>query len=323
MADPTLAGIIPGIVQPRLGRLEERLTALGDEPRGEATHQVRVTARRLAAALDTFAAVMSLPLACRVAPLKRVERRLGALRDLDVLREVLERDADEADDDESRTALRRALEMVEDGRDRATRRALRAVARPGLRRAREGLADWLGAPRFSFLGTLPAEAVIPDLYLPALGEILVHPGWEVSGTPQPDDAGAEALHALRRRLKGLRYRIECLAQWFGGPAESWLAELHRMQDTLGAWHDDGVVLEWLVRAGAPAATRERVRTRVRLVLGPWEGGRRRYLDRDERRRMRSILLGAARLRGATPGATAAGANTRPARAAARGRAAPG
>jgi len=323
MVESTLAGIIPGIVRLRLSGLEERLTALGDAPCGEATHQVRVTARRLGAALDTFAAVMSVPPACRVAPLRRVERRLGALRDLDILGEVLGRDADEAGDDDSRAALRRALEMVEKGRERATRRALRAVTRPGLRRARESLAAWLEAPRFSVLGTLPTAAVVPDLYLPALGEILVHPGWEVDVTPQPDAAGAEALHGLRRRLKGLRYRIECLAQWFGGPAESWLDELHRMQDALGAWHDDGVVLESLVRAGAPAAALERVRTRARLVLGPWEGWRQRYLDPDERRRMRSILLGAERPRGETPGATATGASTRPARAAARGRAARG
>ena len=323
MVEPTLAGIIPEIVRPRLSRLEESLTVMGDDPRGEAIHKVRVTARRLGAALDTFAGVMRMSPACRVAPLRRVERRLGALRDLDVLGQALACDASEAGDDESRAALHRALDMVEEGRDRATRRALRAVARPGLRRARESLAAWLEAPSFSSLGTLPTVAVVPDLYLPALGEILVHPGWEVCGTPQPDADGAEALHALRRRLKGLRYRIECLSQWFGGPAEPWLDELHRMQDALGAWHDDGVLLEWLVQAGAPAPVLERVRTRARLVLGPWEGWRQRYLDPDERRQMRSILLGAAHPRGGAPGAAAAGASTRPARAAARGRAAHG
>lgn len=321
MVEPTLAGIIPGVIRPRLSRLEERLSALGDAPRREATHQVRVAARRLAAALKTFAAVMGQPPACRIAPLRRVERRLGALRDLDILEEALARDADEAGDDERRAALRRALALAEEGRRHATRRALRAVVRPGLRRAREGLTTWLEAPRFSFLGSLPAAAVVPDLYLPVLGEILVHPGWDVRGTPQPDAAGAEALHGLRRRLKGLRYRIECLAGWFGGPAEPWLDELHRMQDALGAWHDDGVVLERLVRAGAPPAALERVRTRAQLVLGPWEGWRQRYLDPDERRRMRSILLGAARRPGGTPGTTATSASTRPSRAAARERAA--
>ena len=301
MVELTLADIIPGIVRPRLSRLEERLAAMGDAPGEEATHQVRVAARRLAAALDSFAAVMGEPPACRVAPLRRVERRLGALRDLDILEQALARDADEAGDDECRAALRRAQDMVEKGRDRATRRALRAVDRPGLLRARESLADWLEAPRFSSLGSLPTAAVAPDLYLPALGEILVHPGWEVRGAPQPDAAGADALHALRRRLKGLRYRIECLSGWFGGPAESWLDELHRMQDALGAWHDDGVMLELLVRAGAPALALDRVQTRARLVLGPWEGWRQRYLDPDERQQMRSILLGAVCPPGEVPG----------------------
>jgi len=323
MVESTLAGIIPGVVRPRLDLLGERLAAMGEDPRVEATHQVRVAARRLAAVLRTFAAVVGEPPACPIAPFRRIERRLGALRDLDILEQVLARDAGAADDGESRAALHRALEMVEQGRGRATRRALRAVGRPGLRRAQQGLAAWLEAPRFSMLGSLPAAAVVPDLYLPALGEILVHPGWEVSGTPQPDAAGAEALHALRRRLKGLRYRIECLAEWFGAPAERWLDELHRMQDALGAWHDEGVVLEWLLRADAPPVALDRVRARAGLVLDPWEGWRQRYLDPDERRRMRSILQGAARPRGDPAGAAAKEASRPPARAAARERAAPG
>jgi CHAD domain-containing protein len=301
MDELTLADIIPGIVRPRLSRLEERLAAMGDGPGEEATHQARVTARRLAAALDTFAAVMGEPPACPIAPLRRVERRLGALRDLDILEQALARDADEADDDESRAGLRRVLDMVEEGRDRATRRALRAVARPGLRHARESLTNWLAVPRFSSLGALPAAAVVPDLYLPVLGEILVHPGWETRGTPQPDAPRADALHALRRRLKGLRYRIECMSEWFGGAVAAWLDELHLMQDALGVWHDDGIVLEWLVRAGAPPRALDRVRARAQLVLGPWESWRQRYLDPDERQRMRSILMGTARPPGGAPG----------------------
>jgi len=291
MTDTILADLIPGIIRPRLERLEQGLAGMGDAPEEEATHQLRVSARRLAASLDTFAPVMASPEACRARPIRRVERRLGDLRDLDVLRQAMKRDLAEAGDEEIRAAFGRALDRLEEGRDHAIRRAQRAVARLGFRRVRERLAGWLEQPRFGVLGTLPAGAVVPDLYLPMLGEVLVHPAWGLGGSPAPDLAEAVALHALRRRLKALRYRIECMAEWFGGDADAWLDELHAMQDALGAWHDDGVLLGWLLRAQAPDRALEQVRQRAQAALAPWEGWRQRYLDPVERQRMRAILLG--------------------------------
>ncbi|MDH4132969.1 MAG: CHAD domain-containing protein [Gemmatimonadota bacterium] len=295
MTSPNLADLIPDIIRPRLERLENGLIEMDDEPEEETTHQLRVSARRVDAALNTFAAVMATAEPCRVRPIRRVERRLGNLRDLDVLGQAMKRDLAEAGDDELRAALGRALDRLKEGRADAIRRARRAVARPALRRVRERLADWLREPRFGVLGRLPAAAVVPDLYLPMLGSVLIHPGWGLAGTPAPDLEEAGMLHALRRRLKALRYRIECMADWFGSDAGVWLDELHAMQDTLGSWHDDGVLLGWLARAQAPDQAIDRVRERARAALAPWEGWRQRYLDPVERQRMRATLIGFGRV----------------------------
>ena len=294
MSEATLADFIPGIIRPRLQRLEDGLAAMDDKPEEETTHQLRVSARRLAAALNTFASVMTWPEGCRVRPIRRVERRLGELRDLDVLGQAMKRDLADALDEELRSALDRALDRLQQGRDEAIRRARRAVERPALRRVCGRLSDWLEGPRYGVLVALPAAAVVPDLYLPILGTVLVHPGWEIRGAVAPDLREAGALHALRRRLKGLRYRVECMADWFGGEAATWLDELHAMQDALGAWHDDGVLIAWLAHAEAPGHALERVRARAQTALDPWEGWRKRYLDPVERQRMREILLGSHR-----------------------------
>lgn len=297
----TLSEIVPGIIHPRLHRLEERARAMVDGASEEDTHQMRVAARRLAAALDAFRRVIQGPDAARVGPFRRVERRLGALRDLDVLEARVREDREEGGS-ALHDALAGVLDVLATRRHRARRRAERALARPGFLRARQSLHEWLDRPQFRYTGSLPAGAVIPDLYLPALGEVLVHPGWELGGTPAPDAPGARALHALRRALKALRYRVECLEGWFGPPATAWLEELHAMQDALGEWHDDGVLLEWLAEAGVPATELERVRARACAALGPWEGWRQRYLDPVERSRLRALLQHGGAAPGAGPGA---------------------
>jgi CHAD domain-containing protein len=213
---------------------------------------------------------------------------LGDLRDLDVMTERVRGQMEDTDADAIAT-LDRVLERLDERREGAIRRAHHAARRPGLRRTLDALAEWLNDPRFTGLATMPAGEVIPDLYLPALARLLLHPGWELRGTPSPDLPGAAVLHDLRWRVKLLRYRVECLEDWFGEDATAWLEELHAIQDALGAWHDDRVLMAWLRDALAPEAVVGRVREHARAALAPWEGWRARYLDPRQRRLMRRVL----------------------------------
>lgn len=282
------------LLRSRLKRVEERQEEVRKDPRGEPVHQLRVAARRLAAALFVFGPVVRLPGDCRVRPFRRVERCLGALRDLDVLEESVRRERETATEYASLAAYQRVLEGIATDRDDALRDADRALDRPGYDRACAALHAWLAAPRFAALADVPLSAVAPDLLLPTLSATLLHPGWQLGRLPEPDDPDAGNLHALRRRLKSLRYRVECLEEWYGAAATAWLTELHGMQDTLGAWHDEGLLLDRLHRAEAPESCVEAARVRARLALAPWPASRQRYLDSLVRDQCRRLLCGAER-----------------------------
>src|SRR5262249_51090301 len=73
------------------------------------------------------------------------------------------------------------------------------------------------------------------------------------------DSSAEERHAVRGKVKRLRYAIESVAALYGKPAASFLRTLRRMQDHLGAEHDSHLTLEPLralsqrsIRGATPA-----------------------------------------------------------------------
>lgn len=278
--------------------LGERLAAFrrsrddcAEDPSPEAVHEVRVTTRRLRAALTLFDPLLVLPEDIAPRVLRRVERRFGRVRDLDVIAAAL-RAAAKAEALPARTAVYANLGATIEGvRSEARKRAKAELARPRLRRLTSGLHSWLEAPVFTPVATLPTALLVPDLLLPFLSRALLEPGWQVAEPPEPDARNAAPLHALRRRLKQLRYAIECVADWYGAPVNTWLEELHAIQDALGDWHDTGLLLERLKDQEALTSLRPALLDGARAALEPWPAWRLRYLDPQVRSGFRHLLGG--------------------------------
>ncbi len=278
--------ILPG----RLERFRHLQAEIDDRPTDDAVHQVRVAARRLQAALRLCGPFCEFPASVTLGPLRRVERRFGALRDLDVLAARLAAEP-LPDAPAGAASLHRCRESLERERAAAGRKAATAVDRRRLTRLLDGLDEWLGSPRFSPVAGLDARLIIPDLLLPALGRVLLHPGWLTGDFVAPDLPASRPLHALRRSLKALRYAIECIADRPGEPVSGWLDELHAMQDGLGAWHDEGILRSRLEPLEGLEGLREAALTRARSALQPWPLWRDRYLDPGVRHAMRRMLEG--------------------------------
>ncbi len=85
-----LAPAIVGELGQRLVTFREAADASAEADDLEGAHRVRVTARRLHAGLLVWRPLLELPDVVRPRVLRRVERRFGARRDLEVLRTRLE-----------------------------------------------------------------------------------------------------------------------------------------------------------------------------------------------------------------------------------------
>ena len=188
---------------------------LSDDP--EFLHQLRVGMRRLRAALRAFRSILVRKEARRVArSLRKVSPRLGAARDWDVL--VVRLKADRGSSGLLRNAqARRAAAR------RAARRALVSKPFAGI------------GPRVRKLATTASSATLAQFGTAALARAHRKLMAQADG---PDWVDAAARHAIRIRVKRLRYSCEFFAPAFPAKRVSpYLAALKELQDILGALND--------------------------------------------------------------------------------------
>lgn len=286
--EPDTEALVEKILDERFDAFRHWRDAFNEEPSAEPVHEVRVATRRLLAALVLLRPLLNLPDDIDPAILRRLERRLGKLRDLDVLGGRIHASLEDASGGGD-SVVDRLEATIAAVRSEALKQACAAITRKRLRRLTSGLRAWLARPTWTSVVSLPRDVLAPDLLLPFLSRTLLHPGWQTVDPPDPDAGAAAPLHALRRQLKELRYAVECLADWYGEMLGEWLNELHAIQDALGAWHDEGLLLERLLECEETTAMRTESLLRARSALAPWPAWRARYLDPETRAGLRALL----------------------------------
>ena len=206
----------------------EPVARLGDDIEG--VHQMRVASRRLRAALDTFGEALPPDLTSQGRELRWLGRSLGELRDLDVQRERFARAATlighkaaasiEATFTERQERARRALLAVLDS-DRYVEMV-------------DAMSDLLRAGPGPGPGDEPALAAAPAMIARQRRRV------RRSGARIDTSSAAAAYHALRLKVRDLRYVLESFAPLYGEPAEVYVRQVTRLQTLLGD-HQDSVV----------------------------------------------------------------------------------
>jgi CHAD domain-containing protein len=207
-------------------------------------HQLRVAGRRLRVALPMLALK---PRGKRVrralSVLRDLTRTTGAGRDLDVLLELFERRLRATGEVSREQAV--LLRRLRAARTRSRRRLTDGLLDQdiaGLRRDLRKLTRQEAADVFTVLARVRAIRE-------AQGAALLLGFAEVGERYDP-----EALHALRRRARRLRYAAE-IGDALRGEESSVPAVWKRLQDAIGALHDCHVLAGWLEEQAAAAEAR--------------------------------------------------------------------
>jgi CHAD domain-containing protein len=258
-------------LQDRIGRLFRELPgALAGEE--EPVHQVRVAGRRLRVALPLLVKGgdgRRVKKAVRV--IRDLVRAVGSGRDLDVLLGLV-------DDRLSATARTSAEQRAIVSRLRAARRRARgqvadAVLDLDIDGLRRNLRKLLARGAASSATVLERVVALQE----EEGALLLRGFSQVGERHLP-----EALHALRRRARRLRYAAE-VADLVRGEDSRAPALWKRLQDGIGVVHDQHVLAVWLEEQARAAATRGNA-----LVARAARGERRFFLA--EGRRLHAGLL---------------------------------
>lgn len=208
---------------------------LGEDP--EEVHDMRVAGRRLGASLALFAPYLPAALGRTRARLKALLEALGGVRDLDVQLanlETFQREIAATD----RPAIQPLKNLLDAERTQARIRMLRMLDSPKTEK-------WLARLKVELLKPSAAQTRLDHEPITAAAPMLIrsrHKKLRNAAARLTAESSMEDCHAVRGRIKKLRYAVESVAPIYGKPADALLRSLRRLQDPLGEQQDAHVTL---------------------------------------------------------------------------------
>lgn len=231
----------------------------------EELHQMRVGMRRLRSAVTAFSLAINLPEAATEKKIGQIAKVLGKLRDLDVLQETLENEYKPNLPSAEAKVLDRALNQLKKERKTILKKVFKLLETEDYQEFKQQLQDWLEKPDFQDLAPIAIETILPDLLLPQIAQLMIHPGWLVGTTweagtiqaiahPSSEtikellEAKGEVVHDLRKQAKRLRYNMALFVHFYGDAYTHYLEQVKAIQEILGQIQDCHVLSEFLQEA---------------------------------------------------------------------------
>ena len=279
----------------------------------EDLHQMRVGMRRLRSAITGFAPALDLPKPAQEKKIGNIARQLGTLRDLDVLREALQNHYKPALPSKEQKSLETALVHLDKQRRQTLEQVKETLEHNRYQSLKQSLKKWLKQPNYQEIAQIPIQEVLPDLLLPEVSKLLLHPGWLV-GTEvkegevhilkelkpkmveqQLADRGP-ALHSLRKEAKRIRYQMEVFSDFYGESYTAYLQDIKAIQEILGQMQDSFVLAEFLtdvlqseIKSLLPTLADQLAQTSYQ-AWQQWQPLQQRYLNLEVRKGFHLAIL---------------------------------
>jgi CHAD domain-containing protein len=271
----------------------------------EDLHQMRVGTRRLRSAIAGFAPALKLPKSATEKKISKIARILGSLRDLDVLSAALENDYKPSLPAKEQKYLETALVNIHKQRRYALAEVKETIEGKQYKLLKESLNEWFQQPEYQEIAQMPIEEVLPDLLLPEVSKLLLHPGWLVGSDAKIVELElvekilakqGESLHSLRKETKRIRYQMEVFSDFYGENYAGYLQDIKAIQEILGKIQDSNVLTEFLKEALAdniehsvPTLTFELAKVN-HDAWQQWQNLQTKYLSVDVRKGFHMAIL---------------------------------
>lgn len=275
----------------------------------EALHQMRVGLRRLRTAIQVFGFATEMPKAASEAKIRKFAQVLGAVRDLDVLN--LELSSQPNLPEVEQKALKQALKKLHHQRSQDFHQLQKMLKSRKYEEFKQSLEDWLALPKFSAIAQFPIQDVLPDILLPLISNILLHPAWLIGAEFNSDQKffapitpesirellqQDELLHDLRKQMKRLRYQTELFTDFYGLGYRTQVDEFRQIQEVLGQIQDSVVLQNFLgqhldqsIDKLCPIFSNQLDQKRT-IAWKEWRSMQEKYLDAEFRVRLRQLVL---------------------------------
>ena len=251
----------------------------------EELHQMRIGMRRLRSAIAGFGPALLLPKMAREKNIAKIARILGKLRDIDVLEDTLQNKYQPALPKAEKKHLNEALKYLKKKRKYEFQQVKTTINDKDYPELKEAFEDWLEKPSYREIAEVSIEQVLPDLLLPQISTLLLHPSWLVGvklkagkiqfdeGMKQKEvmkllDKKGNIVHSLRKEAKRTRYNMELFTQFYGDTYKKYLKDIKNIQTVVGEIQDCFVLAEFLtevfesdIKRKVPTLSSELTKTR--------------------------------------------------------------
>lgn len=239
----------------------EKLVKKDEDP--EALHQMRVGMRRLRTVISGLGATLNLPKSASDKKVRKIAKILGNLRDIDVLKSIIENNYQPHLLPQEQKYLQVAFSTLFKQREVAFSHVQKTFKDEIYKSFKSDLQAWLENPLYQPLAVLPIKQVLPDLLLPEISKFILHPGWmigtdvrdsediiPITWTPEQLENNlqtqGEILHDLRKQAKRVRYQMELFTQFYGEAFHAHISQIKNVQEILGNLQDSMVLNTWFV-----------------------------------------------------------------------------
>jgi CHAD domain-containing protein len=228
----------------------------------ENLHQMRVGMRRLRSAVSGFALAVDLPSVVTPSQIGKVAKILGELRDIDVLQETLVTGYQPYIVKSERESFELVLKKLQKRRKSAFKTVVKTLESKSYSKLKSNCESWLDNPAYQTIAAIDIKQVLPDLLLPQISHLLLHPGWligveiidgkiELAGEStiklkgDLDLTEEKTLHDLRKVAKKIRYNMELFKDIYRQNYSNYLQEIEEVQEILGVMQDCYVLESFL------------------------------------------------------------------------------
>jgi CHAD domain-containing protein len=260
----------------------------------EPLHKMRVGMRRLHTVSQVLESLIILPKAFSDKTIRQLAKKLGAVRDLDIMKELLQNAGQELPPSEQKILKKVAKSLVR-RRRRAFTKMEQAVATNYLIIMQAGQ-QWLSCPlyRHSVIASQPIADILPDLLSPIIGEFFLHDSWWMM--PTDLRVNQAIVHDLRKCTKRIRYQIEFFSPYLNSESTQFLSPLEASQECLGKMQDTAVLRDFIQQeVGGKISKKmpvliDRLEQKAEQDWQDWQPIREQLCDQNWRKSLRRAVL---------------------------------
>ncbi len=242
-ASPTVADFSQELIANFLRKIGRYQALVLQDTEPEALHKMRVGMRRLRTVLQVLEPLLILPKAFSSQSIGKLAKKMGAVRDLDVMKASLQTAGQDLPPSEQKI-LNKIAKSLTRRRRQAFAQMEKSLA-TSYRSIMQAGQQWLNRPRYrhSSMANQPIVDVVPDLLLPIIGRFFLHGGWGVMATELNENQAI--VHNLRKCTKRIRYQTECFTPCLSNEFTQFLLPLEASQECLGTMQDAAVLRDFL------------------------------------------------------------------------------